>query len=350
MVGAALRLALLTNEPLLDNMGANGEITMTNLKSATGIADDRLSAHHPNGAGNTTGMGNFLVSGVQRSFSNSSRLLLPHKVKGSTSGFSGSYDTTDPATALYSFDSTTLAPPDTFTIQIAIPFAGEHFAQQIASRSQNLSFSDNDNVVSVKSIDLNPGRGDFIDYTLEMTGYGLSMELAWTFADGMNTDAVNYNSTLFFRTQDIEQAIPRIALEDGDAIGFEDSYDGNQHDYSINSGNVGRSAAQVLFDLADNIDEANATWELYFNGSLEATTSGDPAFSVTKFLEGGSGGDNWELHLIDSSGTFVDAVVWSWGDSQNPYANSGQTLSATFGDRQDDNQASGPNNPVTLLE
>lgn len=47
-------------------MGVNGTITRTNLKGATGIADDRLSAHHPNGAGNQTAMGNFLITDFGR--------------------------------------------------------------------------------------------------------------------------------------------------------------------------------------------------------------------------------------------------------------------------------------------
>lgn len=47
-------------------MGINGDVTMTALKAATGIADDRLSAHHPNGAGNTVAMGDFLVGAVGR--------------------------------------------------------------------------------------------------------------------------------------------------------------------------------------------------------------------------------------------------------------------------------------------
>lgn len=47
-------------------MGVNGDITISNLKSATGIADDRLSAHHPNGAGNTTAMGDFLTDAIGR--------------------------------------------------------------------------------------------------------------------------------------------------------------------------------------------------------------------------------------------------------------------------------------------
>jgi len=348
-VGAALRLVLLTNEPLLDNMGINGEITMTNLKSATGIADDRLSAHHPNGAGNTTGMGDFLVVSLGRSKTNSSRLLIPHKVNGSTA-FSGSYGSTDPTTAFFSFSGTTFTPGDTITIQIAVPFCGDFFREQIASRSANLTFTDNAGTAKVKSADYSASRNGtrLIDITLEVTNFGTEIRVQWVFDDGMNTDAENYNQALFFRTRDLETATPRIAAQ-GTAVGFEDSFDGISHDYSINSGGVNRSAADVLFDPSDQIDEANATWELYFRGSKRATTSGDPSFSVTEFTEA-QGGDSWELHLIDSSGTFIDAVVWTWGGSQNPYANDGQTRSATFRDRQDDNQAPGPNNPVTLLE
>jgi len=45
-------------------MGTGGDITMTNLKSATGIVDDRLSAHHPNGTGNQTPFGDFLIDEI----------------------------------------------------------------------------------------------------------------------------------------------------------------------------------------------------------------------------------------------------------------------------------------------
>lgn len=329
-------------------MGVNGDITMTNLQSATGIADDRLSAHNPNGAGNQTKFRDFLVVSLKRSKTNSSRLLIPYEVNGSTA-FSGSYGSTDPATAFFSFSGTTFTPGDTITIQIAVPLCGDFFREQIASKSANLTFTDNAGTATVKSADYSASRNGtrLIDITLEVTNYGTDIRVQWVFQDGMNTDAGNYNQALYFRTRDLESASPRIATE-GTAVGFEDFYDGTSHEYSINSGGVNRSAADVLFDPDDQIDEANATWELYFRGSLEATTSGDPGFSVTEFTEQ-QGGDSWELHLIDSTGTFVDAVQWTWGDNQNPYADSGQTLSATFKDRQDDNQASGPNDPVTLL-
>lgn len=44
-------------------MGANGTVNMTTLKGATGISDDRLSAHHPDGAGNRTKFGDFFIDG-----------------------------------------------------------------------------------------------------------------------------------------------------------------------------------------------------------------------------------------------------------------------------------------------
>lgn len=45
-------------------MGANGTVTMTELKTATGIADDRLSAHNPGGTGNPTKMSDFLIDAI----------------------------------------------------------------------------------------------------------------------------------------------------------------------------------------------------------------------------------------------------------------------------------------------
>lgn len=39
-------------------------ITITNLKAATSIADDKLSAHNPNGSGNVTAMSDFLVDAI----------------------------------------------------------------------------------------------------------------------------------------------------------------------------------------------------------------------------------------------------------------------------------------------
>jgi hypothetical protein len=59
------RTALANRKSFLD-MGTNGTNTITALKAATGIADDRLSAHHPNGTGNPTAIGDFLVDAVGR--------------------------------------------------------------------------------------------------------------------------------------------------------------------------------------------------------------------------------------------------------------------------------------------
>lgn len=44
-------------------MAENGTNTITALKSATGISDDRLSAHHPNGPGVETKFGFFWING-----------------------------------------------------------------------------------------------------------------------------------------------------------------------------------------------------------------------------------------------------------------------------------------------
>ena len=48
-------------------MGVNGDVRITTLKQMTGIADNRLSAHNPNGAGNATAMGDFLTAAVRKS-------------------------------------------------------------------------------------------------------------------------------------------------------------------------------------------------------------------------------------------------------------------------------------------
>jgi len=44
-------------------MGQNGTVTVSNLKTLTSIADDRVSAHHPDGAGSKTGMSYFFLTG-----------------------------------------------------------------------------------------------------------------------------------------------------------------------------------------------------------------------------------------------------------------------------------------------
>ena len=65
-----------------ESLTTNGNYTITNLKAATGIVDDRLSAHHPNGAGNETALGDFAIKalGHELSTGDLTRLLRPVQV------------------------------------------------------------------------------------------------------------------------------------------------------------------------------------------------------------------------------------------------------------------------------
>lgn len=201
-----------------DSLNNNGDYTITNLKSATGIADDRLSAHHPDGAGNETAMGDFACKAVGN-FNNlgEKRRLLPC-VLYDDQGVGGSYNSN------YDFVFNTGDGP----IRPGIPFEifieaydggdlGKFFVEQILQDGglvidNDLTSSD----VNILNITKNKPAGvnrPGVVIKAEVTSLVNPLVVAVEYVDPLNTNAGNIgkesisnftkNVGLAFRTQDV---------------------------------------------------------------------------------------------------------------------------------------------------
>ena len=233
-------------------MGANGDITMSNLKVATGIADNRLSAHHPNGAGNQTAFGDFLVGVVGRRVASSvyvtasahdappapfdgwdTAISIPNCgdpngtiIDGVTPSrprnLTGSIDTAD---GHFRVDgSERFEKGDKFWIRIdtnADDSLGKHVAEQIGKNANSLIFQSGSaniaNVTGNREVGKDGAGNYVIDIELEVTSaasVGAGVGAPFRYVDGMNTDAANYgdpstqtgvdNTNLQFFSPDVE--------------------------------------------------------------------------------------------------------------------------------------------------
>lgn len=330
----------------------NGTYTLSNLKNATGIADDRLSAHHPNGAGNTTSLGDFAVEDIgwdndgdtfieNLQFSSKSIYKLPCvEVNGSDSNAAGSYNG---SVWQFSNSSVELSPNfrDSLKLRVdveALPDLGDFFVDQIFSDASNWTFSGGNLAFNT----LTKVDDSTLEIEIDVTGYGSVASFEATFADGLNDAMPHYNETLGFQTSEIRSATP-VICGPGTSIFFEDEKANGVHKYYIN---FARSTANVLFDPKGQVSTP-VTWKLTKNGAQQRTSSPDPEFQIIQQFEQ-QGGDTWKLVAEDSAGSVVDAVLWTWGDNNAPYDTAGNDpATGTFSDRSQRAPASA-SNPATV--
>lgn len=163
-------------------MGVDGDVTMASLKAATGISDDRLSAHNPNGAGNITSMGDFLIDEIGR--------------RDTVNGYQ---------TDLERRGSGPLEVGDRFEVRVdaalpAVGPSGEFWIDQVLINGQNFSFDDgNSNVtlVGVTEVSNTPSDYDSVWIEYEVDGFS-SVEVRCKLTGALNNDAVNHNTTLSY--------------------------------------------------------------------------------------------------------------------------------------------------------
>jgi len=337
-----------------ESLTTNGNYTITNLKAATGIADDRLSAHHPNGAGNETALGDFSIRalGHELSAGDLTRLLRPVQVtvNGSVQSISGSYDTQNPP--FFDFSGVTLDPrnPDKFTIRIDLPPGqrGQHAIQQILKNGNGLTADVESNAKLIgRTVNTNS-----IDLQYEVTGF-INLQVGVTFDDGMNVNAENVgkassdkegnnlpeNAGFAFRTEDVLDPVPKIEQmqvgiqSDGaspETISFDINVDGNNQ-------NIGEGT--VVFDPANKIDGDFLIYQNDPSSNPEFVSGTQPDFLATNHFElrrstfsnGPNGNREIEyfLELQDQSGTVRDVVsitinegdtgTWSTTNQQYKY-------------------------------
>lgn len=201
-------------------MGTSGDVTMTNLKSATGIADDRLSAHHPNGAGNATAMSDFFVPGLG---------VYKDSDGDSAQEFVASWKEVNVPVG-GGFCDALLCNGDTFIIGIEIHDApapggypdddgshdeptdlGEHVIDAVMLGGSAWTINtQNCTVLSTTVQTDGQGTPVQVNYELEVTGYDfVDVDGRWE-DGGYNKDMVHYDQTISYTTSDVESSVPTI--------------------------------------------------------------------------------------------------------------------------------------------
>jgi hypothetical protein len=156
--------------------------TVTNLKAATGVADDRLSAHNPNGAGNLTAMSDFLIDAV-----------------GIWDSANAVWDAT-----LATDESGDYEDGDNFTVKFQVsrkdvPNVGtkgsEFWLQQVFD-SGNLVFLENLNYNNATTINTTTDRYTYeLDFTINGAGV---VTVHVKIDEALNASATNHNTDLTY--------------------------------------------------------------------------------------------------------------------------------------------------------
>jgi len=205
-------------------MGVDGDVTMTNLKSATGIVDDRLSAHHPNGAGNITAMGDFFVPGLgafQDVDGDTLQEFVPEwiEIAAPSQDNADSQDPADPALDI----------GDLFKIKVQLHdrpapggypdyddnnsiIVGDYWDQLVGN---GIQFILNGCTISTQTLDKTNNE---IILELEVTGFDfVSAKVEMDHDGGYNKDAVHYDSGLVniaYQNADVQSSTPAIGTND----------------------------------------------------------------------------------------------------------------------------------------
>jgi len=220
-------------------MGVDGDVTITNLKSATGIADDRLSAHHPNGTGNQTALGDFLIDQIGR--------------RDTVNGYQ---------TDLERIGVGPLEQGDVFEVRVDVERAagagvggGQHFVEQVLKGGNNFSFDDgNDGVQfnSIREISGTPSAYDSVAIEYKVTGFS-SVSVRTKLTGSLNNDATNHNTTLEYLSANDSNTTVRDASPAMDCLTWNTGF-GTTNEIRL---------AVDLYDPKDQITD-------YINWDLEA--------------------------------------------------------------------------------
>ena len=336
---------------------ANGTYTFSNLKSATGIASNSLFSQGPSGV-SSVAFGDFVCKGMGRPYDDSlgssvppsnadpanwKRKLVPVTVNGSSSDAQGSYDTQDPP--FYSFDNigelSAAGAGDTFVIRVTFHTVdlGEYFYEQIFDGP---GFAETQSsIATLQSVtEVTDGSGNTIGADLEyqMTDFGGSLRIAWTWEDVINSNGTNYGTAttdrdgdslpedggLVFRTTEVDEGTPLLTEWYWQV---ENTGAGYNIDFNITANNS-YSEANVVYDPADQIDGQFklARDKTDFDNSNFYGSDTSPQFNDTSYptsqqsqvpeniAEGGR--FEYYLQLEDQSGTVRDAVTLRLSEAQ----------------------------------
>jgi len=282
-------------------MGTSADITMTNLKSATGIADDRLSAHHPNGAGNQTKFGDFLVANFGGNLDPGSDnnidglYLIPVKVNGSTANANGSYNAND----YWEFANINeLDKGDNIKIEVWFERGQSQFSdlarQQILSRTAlwdlnkaagtGTAFTLN-NITSFRS------GSSYVTIAFDLTigDKGDQFGIFAFYNAELNTDMPNLDNNLIFRTKDITGASFSVTI---DSFSADSDGTGITVNYTVQDGSPD-------YDVDLQLDGAGD------NPQATATHSSDGSYSLKDSDADTSTEQDYTVVVTDSAGNQV---------------------------------------------
>jgi hypothetical protein len=203
-------------------MPENGTNTIDRLKAATGIADDRLSAHHPNGAGNQTKTSDFFIGGVgswKDVDDDTVEEFVPEWTEEAVPVTSGG-DCPDGLGG-----TAQLCNGDEFEIAIEAQFGGTFSTksfgiEQVLIDGNGLSYSLNGCTLLSRTVTTGTSSSyKKIIHRFEVTGYDL-VEADVVFDDGgYNSDATHYGQSIQYDNSDVETSDPTIdqfTVEDED--------------------------------------------------------------------------------------------------------------------------------------
>ena len=184
-----------------------GTFTISNLKGATGINDNRLSAHNRNGAGSTTRFSSFIIGAL---------------------GTFDSEATPQWQATMIRDGSGTLNNGDTFDCLIEVGgtsglegAADANALDQIVANISNWSVDTNvQNGCSFDSLTYDAANAR-VKATFTVTGYD-SLDAAIVFDDGMHNGGAsgveNFGTALVFATDDVQSGTPRIQSVQADVV------------------------------------------------------------------------------------------------------------------------------------
>lgn len=267
-------------------MPSGGVNTITALKGATGIADNRLSAHHPNGPGVRTAVSDFWVSDIGRDDGAGPLVTSLH------AGADGSPLTNDPGE---------LQLGEHFYVLIE-HLSADYWAEQIGLNTSALQLLTTSDVTAESRTLLS---SSVIGIRMEITGTGTGIA-TFELADGMNTDAHNYGATLTWDSS----ADPGASIRSADDIVVENvsvtSYtsggtitksidvswwDPNDHvaelDLAINRG--GRTCSYQTIDTTLSAANSQGIRSESYSADFDESTCGGTQQTLEVLLRDGSG-------------------------------------------------------------
>jgi hypothetical protein len=221
-----------------------GSFTITNLKSATGISDNRLSAHSRDGAGSNVSFGEFIIGALGRF--NASDVWVKD---------------------LERVGSGQLSFGDTFQVIVEVGDENElegaahaEALDQILDRSAN--WTDDTNVTNGCSIDSFEAdlTNDRILVNCTVGANDGSLDVGVSFDDGMhNTNVTHLGETLTFATSNVEETTPRISEV---ALTITDNSDAFGSSYDV-------EATPTLYDPASEL--SGSPYYCYYNETSQGT-------------------------------------------------------------------------------